>query len=141
MIYVYDGGKPCYGIKNCLQGYDGSYAQVYNKSQMSHDGFVKAIKRHFSDTDVRVVSRDKVVHLNPPVRSAKRVPGVLYFEGDWFGMLCGPLNRTQQVINLTDTYKRNCDFVKQLNLALITYEIDDYEAVAERGACILRRCM
>ena len=140
MEYTFDGGgKPCYSIKNCLEGYDGSYAQVHNRSEMSHDSFVKAVKRHFSNTNVRVVSRNRVVYLNPPVRSMRHAPGVLYFEGDWYKMLNGvALNRVQQVVNLTDSYKRNCDFVKQLNKALDVYFIEDYVAVAERGCCILR---
>ena len=136
----YGSGKPCYSIKNCLKDYKGAYAQFCNCSDMSHDSFVKAVKRHFADTNVCVVSRNKIVYLNTPIRSIRRAPGVLYFEGDWNKTLkTVPLNRVQQVVNLTDSYKRNCDFVKQLGLALITYEIDGYEAVAERGCCILRR--
>ena len=65
---------------------------------------------------------------------------MIYYEGSWDAVFDNlrPYPE-QQVVNLTQDYKRNCDFVKQLNRALEAREIDNFEAVAVNGRCILRR--
>lgn len=139
-LVFYGDGKACYSWKKCLQDYDRSPAIVKNQSGMSHNSFVKSLRRFLDGSGVTVVSRGGVVYLNPPVRSVSRAPSVLYYEGDWDDLVNGIKHyKEQQVVNLTDAYKRNCDFVKQLNRALEVYGVTEYEAVAVRGSCVLRR--
>lgn len=136
-IYFEGEGKPsdiCYDV---FADYDGSPAMVINRSKLSHDGMTQAIKRYFNGA-VSVVSRKGILYLNRPVRTVKKAPSVLYYEGDWERMLSTELRRVQQVVNLTDDYKRNCDFVKQLNTALALYFPDlEYVAGAKSGSCLL----
>lgn len=125
---------------DCFIDYDKSYAIVVNKSQMSHNTFTHSLRRYLKGTDIKVVSRKGTIYLNPPVKFAKKIPTVIYYEGNWDAVFDNlrPYPE-QQVVNLTQDYKRNCDFVKQLNRALEAREIDNFEAVAVNGRCMLRR--
>lgn len=125
---------------DCFKDYDRSYAIVVNKSQKSHEAFVRSLKRYLEGTNIKAVSRNGTVYLNPPVKFVKKIPTVIYYEGNWDAIFDNlrPYPE-QQVVNLTQDYKRNCDFVKQLNRALEAREIDNFEAVAVNGRCMLRR--
>ena len=138
---IFKGGcKPAVAWKEALAGYDGSPAMVVNESDMTHDGMTQALKRYlwYWPYECRVVSRKGVLYLNLPLKECQRVPSVLYYEGDWEKLLSGAVRRCQQVVNLTNDYKNNCDFVKQLNRAIDLYAYgSDLEARSQRGRCIL----
>lgn len=126
---------------DCFKDYDRSYAIVVNKSQKSHEAFVRSLKRYLKGTNIKAVSRNGTVYLNPPVKFVKKIPTVIYYEGDWDAVFnaLNPCYPERQVVNLTQDYKRNCDFVKQLNRALEARNDENYEAVAVKGCCVLRR--
>lgn len=132
-------GKPYYSWKKCLQDFKhGEYAVVKNESDMTHNAFMHGLRYYLPDE--RVVSRKGVAYINPPIKNAVKIPGVLYYKGDWFDFVYSIEPRSeQQVINLTDDYKRNSDFVWQVNRALETNGIEGFKAFSVKGCCVLKR--
>ena len=123
-----------------LREYDGSPIMIFNDTSKSQDAITQSLKRYLNayfDFPCRVISRKKILYVNPPLRSAIRVPGVIYFEGDWDVLYDVQLKRCQKVVNLTNDNKRNCDFVRRLNDVLFMYGFDNFEAWSVKGMCVL----
>lgn len=145
-IYYKGEGKPSDEWFRLLKDYDGREPlKIFNDSDRSHDNVYQSLKRYIGQhyigqhmVNANVVSRKKIFYVNMPLQKTKRIPGWLYYEGDWGKMLSGNLRAAQRVENLTNDYRVHSDFVRKLNKYLIENKPDlDYEARSAKGVCVL----
>lgn len=136
----------CGSWEQALKEWNGEAAIVHNASGKKHHAVYQSLRRHLKVpySETKVVSHKSIIYLNPPFDELrKRIPGILYFVGDWTDLVVEieELNCQKcQVVNLTQFYKRNTSFVRALNRALDREANERYEAIANnKGECFLRR--
>ena len=139
---VYKGDcKPADEWRNLLADYNGiDEITVFNESGKTVSSVCQSATRYLIGKfgSGRVISRNGVIIINPTLKQVTRVPGYLYYAGDWEEVYREfDCRLSAPVVNLTSSLQMTCDFVKQLNRYLLSIGCSELEARSVKGMCIL----